>query len=114
MGTFNIEWQIFERRFSTYFYELARFNFSITNPVFWLFFLALLLILLKSWKINKAFSFCFIIAAVLLSATKIENYIVEFFRENKEPFDPLLIRISCVALILIISLYYFFIKTGND
>ncbi|MFA5008907.1 MAG: hypothetical protein WC546_06795 [Candidatus Omnitrophota bacterium] len=114
MSNFNIEWQVFARRFLEYFYELANFNFSVTNPVFWLFFLILLLILLKSWKIKKAFSFCFVIALILLVATKIESYMVEFFKRNKEQFDPLLIRISCVIIILAVSLYYFFIRGNND
>jgi len=113
MGDFGIEWQIIERSFLTYFYELAHFKFSVTNPVFWLFFLILLFVLLKSWKIKKAFSFCFVIALILLSVTRIEHYIMTFFRKGGELFDPLLIRISCVVLVLVIALYYFFIK-GND
>lgn len=114
MSNFNIEWQLIERRFLEYFYELVRFNFSVANPVFWLLFLISLLILLKLWKIKKAFSFCFVIALILLAATKVENYIVEFFKRNKEQFDPVLIRITCVIIILAVSLYYFFIRGEND
>ena len=114
MSNFNIEWQIFARRFLEYFQELTRFNFSVTNPVFWLFFLIFLLILLKSWKIKKAFSFCFVIALILVAATKVENHMIEFFKRNREQFDPLLIRIACVVIILAVSLYYFFIRGEND
>ncbi|MCK9615243.1 MAG: hypothetical protein M0R48_07050 [Candidatus Omnitrophica bacterium] len=113
MGDFGIEWQTIKRSFLAYFYELVHFNFSVTNPVFWLFFLILLFVLLKSWKIKKAFSFCFVIALILLSVTKIENYIMKLFRKSGESFDPLVTRISCIIFILVVALYYFFIA-GND
>jgi len=114
MSNFNVEWQILTKKFLEYFYELVNFNFSVTNPVFWLLFLVSLLILLKSWKIKKAFSFCFVVALILVAATKIQNYMVEFFKRNKEQFDPLLIRIACVIIILVVSLYYFFIRGEDD
>jgi hypothetical protein len=114
MNNLNIDWQILTRKFSEYFSELICFNFSVVNPVFWLFFLILLLILVKSWKIKKAFSFCFVIALILLAETQIENHVMDFFRRNKEQFDPLLIRIACVIIILVVSLYYFFIRGEND
>jgi len=113
MNNLNIDWQILTRKFSEYFSELIRFNFSVVNPVFWLFFLIVLLILVKSWKIKKAFSFCFVIALILVAETQVENHVMDFFRRNREQFDPLLIRISCVVIILAVSLYYFFIR-GND
>ncbi|MFA5337485.1 MAG: hypothetical protein WC330_04045 [Candidatus Omnitrophota bacterium] len=113
MDNFNIEWKIFLKSFLTYFYELVRFDFSVTNPVFWLFFLVLLLILLRSWKVKKAFSFCFVIAVILLVASRIEKHVMVFFRKSAGSFDPILIRISCVIFILVVSLYYFFMK-GND
>ncbi|MDD4954722.1 MAG: hypothetical protein PHP17_01615 [Candidatus Omnitrophica bacterium] len=114
MSNFNIDWQLFTRRLFDGFAELLRFNFSVTNPVFWLFFLVILLVLVRSWKIKKAFSFCFVIALVLLAETKIENHIIEFFKRNREQFDPLLIRIACIVVIFVVSLYYFFVKSNND
>lgn len=114
MSNFNIEWQAFARRFLEYSNELLHFKFSVTNPVFWLFFLVLLLVLLRFWKIRKAFSFCFVIALILLAVAKAENYATMFFSKNKEQFDPILIRISCVIIILTVSLYYFFIRGNSE
>ena len=110
MDKLNIDWQALSGKFSEYFFELLRFNFSVINPVFWLFFLIVLLALLKFWKIGKAFSFCFVIAAILLAATKIEIFIMEYFKKNGEQFDPVLIRISCVIAVLCRYVVLFFYK----
>jgi len=114
MDKLNIDWQALAVKFAEYFSELLRFHFSVINPVFWLFFLIALLVLLKFWKIGKAFSFCFVIAAILLVATKIESFIMEYFKKNGEQFDPVLIRIACVIAVFAVMLYYSFIRGNND
>ncbi|MFA5007678.1 MAG: hypothetical protein WC546_00425 [Candidatus Omnitrophota bacterium] len=114
MSNFNIDWQVFERKFLVYFHQLLRFDFSVTNPVFWLFLLVILFILTKLWKTKKALSFCFVVALILLSATKIENYIAPLIIKNGGSFDPLLIRIGCLFIILIVLLYYSFIRENTE
>lgn len=103
--------QEFKQKFFTYLNELYNFNFQISNPVFWVLFLILLLVLLKKWRIQKAFSFSLVIAVILLAATKIEANTLGFFKRMGESFDGILIRIGAIILICIVLIYYAFMKS---
>ncbi|MDP2922332.1 MAG: hypothetical protein Q8O30_01240 [Candidatus Omnitrophota bacterium] len=109
----NIVWQVLQKNFSQHYKELLSFKFHLLNPVFWLFFLILFLITLRFWATRKAFSFCTIIAVILLACTKVESSIVSFFAHAGEKFDPFLIRIGFITILMLVLLYYFFIK-GED
>lgn len=91
---------------SPYLDELRNFHFSFFNPLFWLFFLILLLVLTKAWGIKKSFSLCSIVAAVLLATTFVEQFMIETFGIT----DVLLIRLICFFVLALIFVYYFFIR----
>ncbi|MFA6281814.1 MAG: hypothetical protein WCY05_04865 [Candidatus Omnitrophota bacterium] len=112
MGINNINWQAFSERFFTYLNELSSFNFVVSNPVFWLFFSILFLLLLKIWAAKKAFSFCIVIAFVLLAATKIEAHVSRFFIQAEGSFDGILIKIATIVIICIVVLYYSCMKSN--
>jgi hypothetical protein len=68
---------------------------------------------MRFWKIKKSFSFCAIIAIILLIATKLEDVIMGFFAEAGESFEPMFIRILVIVSITFVVFYYSFIK-GED
>lgn len=90
--------------------SLGQFRFSFLNPLFWIFLLLLFLILLKFWYAKKSFSFCLIVAIILLATSRLEDFIAGILAKSKEGFDPIGIRALSILTILIISLYYFFIR----
>lgn len=112
MSISNINWQTFGEKFFAYVNELAKFNFSVSNPVFWLFFCVLFLLLLKLWDIRKAFSFCVVVALILFVATKAQAHASRFFSQAGESFDGVLIKIATMVLIAIVILYYSCIKSN--
>ena len=108
-----INFYAYEKDFFNYLNSLKNLNFSAFNPVFWLFLLALLLILLKFWNIRKSFSFCVVIAIILLADTKVESLVIDFFNRNAEAFDPVIVRIISAFLILLVILYYTFVRVDE-
>ncbi len=96
--------------FLPYLNSLGHFRFSFLNPLFWIFLLVLFLMLLRFWYARKSFSFCLIVAIILLVTTRLEDFMVSILAKNGEGFDPLIIRVLSIVAILIISLYYFFIR----
>jgi hypothetical protein len=72
-----------------------------------------LLALLKFWRIKKSFSFCSTVAIILLLETKVENYVVNFFKNGGEAFPGVTLRIMAIVMILAVLLYYSFVK-GDD
>ena len=106
----NIDLYGLKTAFSQHLQELLRFKFLPFNPVFWIFFLILFLITLRFWARNKSFSFCIVVAAILLLSTKVEKIVVDFFARGKESFDPFLLRIATLVIILLTIIYYSFIK----
>lgn len=99
-----------QRNFSRYFNELGNFNFSLFNPLFWIFFLIAFLILSRLWKYRKAFSFCLTVTIVLFISAWAEKAVVNFFVGRHETFDPVLTRMGTFIVITFILLYYFFVK----
>jgi len=98
----------FKTVFITNLNALKDFNFTISNPVFWLFVFVLFVILIKMWDIRKAFSFSALVVMILVFSTEIEKYLGGVFNQPGEFFDPLLIRFIAMALISILALLYFF------
>ena len=90
--------------------SLRNFRFSISNPLFWVALFALFLILLKLWDIKKSFSFCCIVAALLLATSKAESLIADLVIKSGGAFDPFLIRVISMVILSFILIYYIFIK----
>jgi len=99
--------------FLSYFGRLSNFDFSFRNPVFWAFLVLAFLILLKFWAAKKSFSFCIVIGAILLAATKVEGLVRKAVTKPGETFDPLLIRMGALCIIAFIVVYYIFLKESE-
>lgn len=93
-----------------YLESLMNFQFSVSNPLFWILLLVLFLILLRFWDIRKSFSFCCIVAVLLLATTKAEVLIAGFVIKSSGTFDPFLIRTIPIIVLSFILIYYIFIK----
>ncbi|MBU3958555.1 MAG: hypothetical protein KKH29_00450 [Candidatus Omnitrophica bacterium] len=98
--------------FLPYLNELKKFQFAFMNPLFWVVWLALFLVLSRLWNVRKSFSFCLIIAIILLATTRLEALIAAAVIREQGTFEPLLFRILPLTAIVFISIYYFFIR--ND
>ena len=93
-----------------YLNDLKNFEFYYLNPLFWMFFLLLFLILLRSWKAKKALSFSLSLAAILLINTKIEHF-VSGLRRTTEGFDAnIIVRMISGMVIVFICIYYFLVR----
>ena len=86
--------------------SLRNFQFSYLNPVFWGCLLLLFLILSRFWEIKKAFSFCAVLAIILLATTKLEGHVSGMLSDAGGMLDPSVIRIIAVFVILVIFLCY--------
>ncbi len=88
--------------------SLKGFHFSFLNPLFWIFLFILFLILRVLWYPEKSFYFCAILAVILLGASKIENCMtIGIFGED---LTLILVRILALFLILMLFLYYAFVR----
>ena len=106
----SIYFNTFKKNISPCLDSLRNLNFSYLNPLFWIFLLLLFLILLKFWKAKKSFSFCLILAIILLATTKLENVTANIVAKFQGEFDPIIIRALSGIIIVFVSLYYFLIK----
>ncbi|MFH1479118.1 MAG: hypothetical protein ABIG92_05015 [Candidatus Omnitrophota bacterium] len=110
MSNLNIDFDTLKETFITHFDGLRAFNFSYENPLFWIFYVLAFLTLLMFWNARKSFSFCTILAVILLATTKLEHTIVAKFTSIGETFDVLFIRIASAIVVVIIALYYTFMR----
>ena len=106
----NIDFVTLKKILLSYLNSLKQFHFDFLNPLFWIFLFVLFLILARLWYTKKSFSFCLIIAIILLATTKLENLIKNFFFKSGESFDTTIIRALSALFILLISMYYFIIR----
>ncbi len=105
----GVDFNTFSTRGLFYLNELKNFHFSLFNPLLWIIFCGAFLILSKRWGPKKSFSFCSIITAVLLATTWLENYIPNAPAPSGL-FDATIMRLISLFIIMLISIYYFFIK----
>lgn len=88
--------------------SLKGFHFSFLNPLFWIFLFILFLILGALWYPEKSFYFCTFLAIILLTTSKIESCMtIGIFGED---LTLLLVRILALFLILMMVLYYVFVR----
>jgi len=93
-----------------HFDSLINFQFLASNPLFWGLLCVLWLILSRFWEPKKAFSFCCVIAVLLLAATKAERIITDFVSKSGEAFDPFISRAFFVVILAFVLIYYLFIQ----
>jgi len=94
--------------FLPYVKSIHDLHFCYDNPLLWLAFLVVFLILLigMSWDTGKAFFFCLIITLILLGTTWFEGYIAGIFMKPVESFDPFIIRVLSLMMIAGAILYF--------
>lgn len=94
-----------------YMESIKNFHFYADNPLFWalLFLLAIALIFTTAWRFRKAFSFCILLAIILLATTAITNMISNSAARAGESFDPMVIHLISGFAILLLTVYYLFI-----
>ena len=90
--------------------ELEQFNFSFTNPVFWMFGIVLFLVMTRFWHTKKSFSFSLVVCVLLLLTTMLEGVTETWIVSAGETFDALAIRIISFFIILMVFFYYFLIR----
>lgn len=100
---------LLKQRAWPYLKELKHYRFSLFNPLFWVSWLLLLLILSKRWGIRKSSSFCALVAVVLLGTTAIEKRMADILAQSKI-FDVDVLRMVSLFVIALIVIYYLFIK----
>lgn len=100
--------EVLKTTFMPYIKDIHSFHFYYNNPLFWVFFMVLYLILEigRSWSPGKAFFFCIIIAMVLLGTTWFEIYIANTFVKPGETFDPFIIRMLSLVMLSAVVLYF--------
>ncbi len=97
--------------FDAYLSELQSFQFKFDNPLLWALLLLLYFIARRSWLPRKSLSFTTIIGGVLLLTTFFEGYLVDFFQKAGWLFEPIIVRLLSCTILMIIVLYYYFIRT---
>lgn len=88
--------------------SLINLNFSVFNPLFWIFALLLLLIVLKFWSNMKSFSFWSTVIIVLLITSSMVNSIEKYIPEDNIGIKSL-VRIFSLVIISFVWIYYFFL-----
>ena len=95
--------------FGSYLDKMKNFEFFL-NPLFWVFLLTALLILLRFWKPKKAFSFCSIIGIGSLCAAELIEFAPNLVVEPFAPFVIFIIKALYFFITVMIVLYYAVIK----
>jgi hypothetical protein len=99
----------FWQSFLVCFNSLASYEFSFLNPLFWIALLLLLLVLIRRWDIRKAFSFCVVLAVILLATTRIVSYYLSMFHEADQFVDATVIKLASVFVSLMTLIVYIFL-----
>jgi len=108
--------EVSKAAFLPYFKDIQNFNFYFHNPVFWVFFMILFLMLEigRSWSPGKAFFFCTSIAFTLLGSKWIEKPMTDLFTIKGYPagFDPFILRVAAFVVISVITIYFVFVDNS--
>jgi len=102
----DIVFETLKSTFAPYYKSLVNFHFYFYNPLFWVFLLILFLILLRRWQEGKAFSYCLLLAIILLGATRFESMTRQALANYGQTFDPLPARVLVLVIIAILSICY--------
>lgn len=94
--------------FKPYVRSLINLQFSVFNPLFWIFALLLLLILLKFWSDMKSLFFWSTVIIILLITSNMVNSIEKYIPEDNIGIKSL-IRIFSLVIISFVWIYYFFL-----
>ena len=99
--------------FLPYIKDIQNFNFYFYNPVFWVFFMILFLMLeiIWSWSSGKAFLFCTSIAVTLLGSKWIEKPMMNFFtiQGYSINLDPFIFKMAAFIIVFVIVIFFVFV-----
>lgn len=108
--------EVLKTSFLPYVKDIQNFNFYFHNPVFWMFFMVLFLVLeiARSWSSGKAFFFCASIAFTLLGSKWIEKPTIALFTIHGYPagFDPFILKMAVFVVISMITIYFVFVDNS--
>lgn len=93
-----------------YLNKMLRFQFEITDPVFWVFICLIFLVSVRMWGVKKALSFSLVTAALLIINTFAEDYVSQALYRPDDLFRYI-VRGVAILLIAIIGIYYAFLKS---
>ena len=110
----SVEIESLKTTFLPYIKSVQDLHFHYSNPLIWVFFMIVFLILVwfRSWSYGKAFSFCLVISLILLGMTWMEKSIRGAFVAPGESFDPFIIRVVSFVAMLSAVLYFAFIDNS--
>lgn len=105
---------VLKTSFLPYIKSIQDFHFYYNNPLFWIFFMVLYILLKigRSWSPGKAFLFCACIAGILLGATRLIAQPFTIPGYAAYSFDPFVYKIASFILISIITIYFVFIDNS--
>jgi hypothetical protein len=91
-----------------YWNELSRFEFFYTNNLLWLIVFVAMLILAQRWGVKKAFSFCILMAAILLATTGTERYLASWSGATADSLDMItsIVRLISLGIIAFVVMFY--------
>ena len=90
--------------------KILRFQFEISDPVFWVFILIIFLLSVRMWGKKKALSFSLETAAALVINTYAEDYVSQILYRPDDLFR-FIVRGFTILLIAVIGIYYTFLKS---
>lgn len=104
--------EVLKTTFLPYIKDIQGFHFYYNNPLLWVFFMVLYLILEigRSWSPRKAFFFCVNIASILLGATWLEKPLIDMF--TKGVFNLFILKIFSLVMISIVVIYFVFVDNS--
>ena len=110
----SVEIESLKTTFLPYIKNIQDFHFHYNNPLIWVFFMTVFLILVwfRGWSHRKAFSFCLTMSLILLGMTWMEKSIRGVFVRPDESFDPFIIRVVSLVVISAVALYFAFIDNS--
>lgn len=112
----NLALEALKTSFLTYIKNIQDYHFYYNNPLFWVFFMILYLILKIgiSWNSGKAFFFCASIAFILLGTTWLEQPMIDMFtiRGYSGGFDPFILKVASFVTVSITVIYFLFVDNS--
>ena len=110
----SIEIESLKTTFLPYIKSIQDFNFHYSNPLIWVFFMTVFLMLVwfRGWSRRKAFFFCLTMSLILLGMTWMEKSIRGAFVRPDESFDPFIIRAVSLVVMSVTVLYFAFIDNS--
>jgi hypothetical protein len=113
----NIVLDTLKAAFFPYIKSIHSFHFYYNNPLVWVGFMILYLILEIgiSWSPSKAFFFCVSVASILLGITWLERSLIKVFTipgYEAYSLDAFVLKIISLVLISIVIVYFVFVDNS--